>query len=301
LEVAEVGTLFDNPLWLSENVLLAHSRFADGFFLTPYELNLNKRHLTIQPQYKGITQNTKGGWQLSTDHRWMLWRRGWLENHYDFVATRRDGRVSVHWTVKHADSEGPFFWLPGTHRWMHLLLQNHNSQMREAQIFDLDHPHRKQVIPLLHLYETRLLGFLPDGSLLLTNWEDADTKRFHFATLQLVNNRVTARSWKIALPDDGQSAQICLSPDGKRLVWLMQEGATRGKDGLHADAKQATLYVSRTDGRHRHVLGTIPFAREGDAYNTFLHGWFPDNQQVLIQFHTRLYAVPVPEQAGKRS
>jgi hypothetical protein len=123
--------LFQGPLWLSQNVLLAHSRMGDGFFDTPYRFDLRHQRLTPLPRLKAIITECKpADWDLSSDHRWILWCEGWNEPSYDFVATRIDGRRSVRWTVGRADCGGPVFWLPGTHQWVHLLLPDEERAVR---------------------------------------------------------------------------------------------------------------------------------------------------------------------------
>jgi hypothetical protein len=286
--------VLNDPLWLSGNMFLAHARMGDGFFENPYQIDLERHRITPLAHLNEVIHDCKPAiWALSSDHHWILWRRGRLEPTYDFVATRLDGSKSVHWTVKPADAEGPYFWQPGTHRWVHLLLTDGNTTLREAQVFDLDHPHRKQVIPLPHLSETNLLDVLPDGSVLLTEWvdfgQDANIRALHVAKLRLRQDGATVRKWTLPVPGKGILSGISLSPDGKHVAWLIQGGAILTKPCGYVNPKWATLYITNTNGRHLRVVGTVPFTQNHDASNTVLHGWFPDNKRVLLQFRTGLY------------
>jgi hypothetical protein len=287
---------FNNPLWLSANVLLAHGRMGDGFFENPYRIELKEQRVTPLPRLftPATIWDNKGPWTLSSDHRWILWRHGHLEPTYQFVATRIDGRVSVRWTVDRAHCDGPFFWQPGTHRWVHLLVRREEgTTLREAQFFDLDHPDRKRVVPLPPLKQTYLLGVRPDGSVLLTDraeWCHVTGRRVHLTELRFIQGRAVVRTRAIPSPASGEIAQVCLSPDGKRLAWLIEQGMTRDKDGSPTP-QWARLYVSGVDGKNPRALGRVRFKTDNDEYDTLLHGWYPDNRRLLLQVRNRLCCV----------
>jgi hypothetical protein len=298
-EAAGIGKAFNDPLWLSANVLLAHGSMGDGFFENPYRIELKEHRVTPLPRLftpETIWDN-KGNlpaWTLSSDHRWILWRHGWLEPQYDFVATRIDGGKSVRWTVGRADANGPFFWQPGTHRWVHLLLTDDGETLREAQLFDLDHPDRKRTVPLPPLKQIHLVGVRPDGSYLLTDsaeWHSIKGRWVHLTDLRFMPDRAPfGIRAMISSPAAGRVAQMRLSPDGKRLAWLIEQGVTRDKDGSPTP-QSARLYVSGVDGKDPRALGSVRFKKDSDEYGTLLHGWYPDSRRLLLQYRDHLYCI----------
>jgi hypothetical protein len=294
---AMTESLFDDPLWLSENVLLAHSASGDGFFDTPYRFDLKHNRLTPLTRLNALIGASRpADWLLSSDHRWILWREtvwceGRNEAHFDFVAARINGRRSVRWTVDGDHCNGPFFWQPGTHYWVHLMQSG--GALSEAQFFDLGHPHRKRVIPLPPIEQTDLLGVRPDGSVLLTEeyYEssyDSRKEKLRLTELRFVRGRAVTRTWAICVPSTGENAQISLSPDGKRLAWLIRQGATPEQA---KNPQQAVLYVSGVDGTDSRWVGTIRFRTDHEQYYTFLPGWYPDSKRLLLRFRDRLYGV----------
>lgn len=277
---------FMNAHWLSKNVVLAHSRFGDGLLMVPYTLDLTTGRLGILNGLHDVINDCKpAGWELSSDGKWILWKYGWFEPKYQFVATRLDGSKSVRWEVTRDFSEGVVYWLGKTHKWVHLL-------GNKAYLFDLDHPNRKRA---LHVPSVKaepvlgLLGMLPDGSVLLTDWDENGRHRNRIIKLRIIRNRVFVNSWTATTPGNGHVSGLRLSPDGKHLAWLITKMG-KSKEDCSKHPIESTLSISNLRGKHTRVIGTLPTTAD-DEYITYLHGWFPDNRRVLFQYRSRLYSV----------
>ncbi len=292
------GRVFNEPLWLGENQLLAQARFANGAFYRAYRLDLRERCLTPCPRLSETMDNFRGSWSLSGDRKWVLWREGWLEREYHFTATRVEARRSLRWTVEGKEEhKTPFFGMPNSSYWIRLLRDRNLSTdtFMGAQLYDLDNPRWSKRIDFPPLKNVHPLAVLADGTILLSDWERYDETNIErrtitLTTLNLRNRHPRIQTFRVPVPGTSVVRGLYPTPDGTQLAWLTFQGSLR-KGGDYA-ATQATLLVSDLTGRNARTIGALPFRYESDDYSTTLHGWCPDAKRVLLEARQQLFIIP---------
>jgi hypothetical protein len=101
--------------------------------------------------------------------------------------------------------------------------------------------------------------------------------------------------YAVTLPEGRDAGEVALSPEGKRLAWLLHEvPEVHDAPGPLASVQVA---VSGTDGTSMQVLAILRRKEFGEERNAprKLH-WSPDGKEIRFSFAGFEWAAPAPEQ-----
>lgn len=160
-----------------------------------------------------------------------------------------------------------------------------------VQLYDLNNPRWTRKISLPPLKNFYPLGVLADGAILLVR-NEANAPEITVTSLHLLNGIPRLKSNHLRAPSSGTVSALCPTSDGNHLAWLLFQGKIKARYGGDSP-KQAALFISNRAGGNVRSLGTVPFGAASDEWNTVLHGWFPGDRRLLLEFRHQLFSVPV--------
>jgi len=243
---------------------------------------------------------------LSPDGCWLLWQRrsgGWR-------AATLDGAETIDWPPAQDVARGrcnsmPGLWLPDSHRWLESV-QSYADRRYTIPTLLLRHrldPGYRQAITVANFDDGIPVGttnhpaFLMHHPSALAERMDNGNPQSQpgdewFSEVDLTGNSATARRFVIALPTEGTASDVHVSPDGTRLVWLIEAPWTAGE-------RTYSIWTSDLEGNDFANIGwadsrTEPRKQKADEKRCYFPRdvqWSPNGQHISFIYGDDLYTV----------
>lgn len=239
---------------------------------------------------------------LSPDGQWLLWTLG---EPATWRAARIDGSETVEWpevpgNYKITVNDG--IWLPESPSWYELLLRKGgrtNYAVRRLRKRRVDDPTALQDMQIFGMDEGLPCGITERSSLVMHYPVFPDRQNTKpqaqaaFSELVLSDSpEGVAHNFEVALPAPGWVWRVRVSPEGKRLAWLIQDGSF--------GRKRYSLWISDLQGNQCQEIGRVqgrsvtPYAGSDLRY-AFPRDpqWSPDGRWISFLYGEEVWALEV--------
>ncbi|HZO91550.1 MAG TPA: hypothetical protein VFB38_24725 [Chthonomonadaceae bacterium] len=249
--------------------------------------------------------------KVSPDGQWLIWASAHRNR---ICGARLDGSRSFRGFLSAPSS---FHWLGRSGRWVECLWGDQGAACCHALVHSVSSPHRLRRVPVtprlsapflitLTSHQHLLTASVPEGRL--------NGSRFRVSIQQagLGNNRAPHRRFTIALPPGRKLCELEFSPNGDRVVWLLEESYVPPVSAwLHRVCPEYSassgpalgIWISRLDGTQMREVGCVPVTRSWQEHNrvpiqqwarlwpVHIH-WLPDGKQLSFVYRDALWMVP---------
>lgn len=246
----------------------------------------------------------------SPDGHWIL--IDYLNQQPSFQAVSTDGNTIVSW--KRADnlqSHGAYLiWLASSQEWA---MVSSDPSGVVLLVTSVDNPKRIRKIRVPALPQIARSSYVPltaarQNKLLICKWGlKGPTAMYQIDTID-----GTFSCWKPPIAPAEEFIEVCASPDGNRLAWVLWRKPDKPLPSFLAwlpepfqreRHDQAMLVVTDSDGSHRQEIGCMSM----DVIQVSGHGmigdapisprtlrWTPSGKYLSFEFDEKLWQVPVP-------
>jgi hypothetical protein len=259
----------------------------------------------IAELYKQFPTLKLSGPLISPNGKWLLWDTPVYSIPTMFFAISSDGSKVLRWPKEpHEDYANELLWNANSAGWIRLRYSPDGIGLRRAELFDLGAARGPMVVSFPpNSLGGRLLGRVPDGRLLISNWWTIKQDVAYCALFDLGAPKLPVRSYSIKSPYGTEIRALALSPQGTRLAWSVYSKPPsvngplwlrrlRATFGMAAPRNSMELWLSRFDGSDMRRLGAIPssFGKIGNVGDC---RWSPNGKQLAFAYNHSLYVLSV--------
>ena len=231
---------------------------------------------------------------LSPDKQWLLWPTTIENPDFQWVAADFDGKQQI-WKqmadpkseIKHGGNEG--YWLRDNTGWVELVQKyaKRRYTLTRANIYHLGNPAPVRAIDIEGLADGLKVGMTQEGRVMMYHPPDNQESITNaiFSLVSLEGKAVKAERVSMPIPKTSNVWQVTLSPQGDRLVWILDE--------VKGDSSQTVIYVSNLDGKALRAIGAAPSVeiKPGHYSSPANARWLPDGSRLSYRYNKEIYVV----------
>lgn len=224
---------------------------------------------------------------VSPDGKWLLWYGG-----LQWTALSLEGTDELHWRQP-SPLQNPAAWMPDGRHWVELEADAREGRdfLRRVFVHDLQNPLADRTIETPALQAGSVLGFTPEGRLLVRHPSPlAPAEEAMFTEVDLSSEQGVLRAYTLRLPKPGTVVETVLSPEGDRLVWVLTEAG---------EPARRSVWLSRPGGEGMALVGTAPETLRpqnlpGADDGLQLVRWLPQGEGLSFVAGGSLYTLALP-------
>jgi len=234
---------------------------------------------------------------LSPDGKWLLWLNSAIGQKGRWIGATLDGQSEEWEKGQDPTSEAPFLdsqplWLQNGKQWIELVSRyaNHTYSVTQANLHGI---HQASVVKRFRvngLADGLPAGVTNDGRLMIYHPAEPRVRSIEqacFSLVRLGGETATVQALTVPIPESTSANDVLLSPQGDRLAWVLDRGAT--------GSRLYQLFASKADGTDQRLVGAAPGVSVSNRFSWPRSiRWLPNGKRVSFVFRDALWSVPVP-------
>ena len=248
--------------------------------------------------------NFKKSIGVSPDGQWILWDGDHHDHSYHgYYGARRDGSAKFHIAGQGFPEMTSFEWMSDSRHFLEDTGSYEGNGFKHLRtvIRSVDAPHTAKVISrkeaaISSIWDLDWTTHILPGNRAIGIKASTNTwspQKYVLEERTLAPQPRLLNRWTVSIPSTEERREMQLSPDGRRIAWIVITPAGDQKP------QRVAITVSSLDGSAMQEIGHLLLpaaAGEEPPYERYPNEmkWLPDGKHLSFIYHDTLYILPVP-------